>query len=343
MIKSLLFIFLFSSFIVYSQFNEKTVIEDFNKDGVKDTLHSSYDGGSGFGGTNLRIVNGRTNESFKLDNYGAYSQIQSTVIIPEILNLEKNRPFYQVLEKRLFPKIRKKAEASLLWIINGIYHHKRIKENTFFDLVINPKSKWIKGDIEIPKPYAISVEKDTLKKMFTGEFAREFKKEEKGILTYYSGVHYARRKEKKVRKIEANRNYTIYDTAHGVLVKNADKYKWLFISDVNLTGAPDKLRWPSITKVKLYGKHVVIHQSVPPDTYHNIYVVNIETGITARLKYRFYDKPGFNKNEMTTFLIQKDKIHLSIENDEYENELKVIKLNRIFKELKKMSKLVTYD
>ena len=46
--------------------------------------------------------------------------------------------------------------------------------------------------------------------------------------------------------IGRNDTYKVYSTAHGVLVKKGDQFKWVFVTDHELTGAPDKLRWPSI-------------------------------------------------------------------------------------------------
>jgi len=48
-------------FKVSAQYNQEERIEDFNNDGVKDTLQSYYDGGSAFGSTYVKIIDGKSN------------------------------------------------------------------------------------------------------------------------------------------------------------------------------------------------------------------------------------------------------------------------------------------
>lgn len=53
---------------VYGQSNLKVYVEDYNKDGVADTLKTYFDGGSGYGGKFVELVNGKTNEVHRVDN-----------------------------------------------------------------------------------------------------------------------------------------------------------------------------------------------------------------------------------------------------------------------------------
>ncbi|WP_430408856.1 hypothetical protein [Kordia sp.] len=317
------------SYQVLGQRTIKVSVNDFNNDKVIDTLKTFYEGGSGFGGRYVQIVNGKTNEHFQLTNDGCFCEIKRTVLIPPALAKTENQPFLDVLKAELLPEKRNTPDASLEWIIKSAYANKKLENNTFFDLIIDPKNNWKHHKFEYPSNYYIEVKGDTLTQLYDTSYEapkRLHKKDAKGFLTYYAHNHYRNRAGDSLQLSSSNNLYQIYHTSHGILVKKGTTHKWVFISDVSITGAPEKLRWESISMAKLLGKYLLIKQDLPPTGEYKLFVINIETGICGRLKY---DLSSID-DEKETSVIKDEKITITIENEKV-----TYKLKDIFKELEK--------
>jgi len=91
--KCFLILFLFNFYLLFAQYNEKTIIKDYNFDSIKDTLNTSYDGGGSFGGTYAKMINGKTNQSLEIDLFHAYASIKYMITIPNYYYNEENK-FY---------------------------------------------------------------------------------------------------------------------------------------------------------------------------------------------------------------------------------------------------------
>lgn len=305
------------------------VFEDFNKDGVVDTLYSVYESGSTFGGTNLKIINGKTSQVLTFSTDRCYCSIQKVFLIPPVLQKPENKFFLKKVQKELFPSIRDQPDASLQWIINGYFSNKEIAENKYFDLIVYPDISWSTKEIEVPDNYSLLIKGDTLKRLYSDKESDVYKeynfKSNYGFLKYCgSCILYGTPLPKLTSKNEV---YQIYSTSHGIYAEKGALKKWIFISDLGLTGSPDKLRWQSIGKTVLIGKYLVFQHMVPPDTEDNLYVINIETGVVVKLKYRF-ESTNYKRNA-DGFL--GDRITYI---EEYKNENPIfIEYEDLFKEL----------
>ena len=326
--KLLILVLTYFFFIVQStaQYNKKEIIADYNKDGVLDTLRSRYDGGSAFGGTYVKIIDGKTKKVFKMNSWGASSQMMRFINVNNELLQKNNKYFYKELKKRLLPKKRRKPDISLQWILNGLKHHKELEDDPYFSLIVDPKTKWKKMKTFFPEAYYYYISKKELHKLYKNDsLFLEAHKEAKNILTYFTNSHYSFNE-----KMAANHNlpvlstssskYKIYKTSHGILAKKGTKYKWLFISVSNLTGAPDNVyRWKSIGKIVLKDKYIIFKHEVPPDSSSSIYIINIETGICGELNFRpIYRKGSFSikNNNIILYLDKffKEKKTINIQN-----------------------------
>ncbi len=275
------------SFQAFGQQEKSFKIQDFNHDGVVDTLRSFYEGGSGFGGNYVRIINGKSNEIYELNTHGCFCSIKKIISIPPALTDPGNIFFLEAMTKEIFPGEKNIPDASLQWIIEGSYSTKELNRNHYFDMIIDPQIKWNDGEIKLPYTYYILLKGDTLKKLYNtdDELVEWFDKHaNKGFLIYYGHNHYRNPSGDSLSLVTGNKTYTIYRTSHGVLAKKDSLFKWLFVSDKDLTGAPGKLRWESIGKIRLIENYVIIHEELPPLETDNIFVVNIETGICGKLK-----------------------------------------------------------
>lgn len=326
--------------VIYSQFNERTVIQDFNYDGIKDTLHTHYDGGSSFGGTYAKMINGKTNKSFVIDLFHSYAEIKNVIIIPEHYYEKGNNLFINAMLKEVFPKKREKPEKSLQWILNSQFHKKDSINSLYFSEIFNPNSNWSKERIEVPNSYYININQDTLKRMEprspgSGDLLKIEK--HKGFLLYGSAVLKQNRKHKKGFKIIASSGkYKIYASDHGMYVQKKELYKWLFINDTDIVGGPQKLRWKSIKSVRIVDDFLVLEQNATPDIIHNLLLIDIKTGIVAKLKFEFTDEDRFNMDKYSKIAMIKKK-HIILR--DYER-IKKIYFKDLFKEFEKISKLV---
>lgn len=291
-----------------SQNSLDTIFKDFNNDQIVDTLINEWSSGSAFGGRDLTMINGKTNEKFKLSNFGSYSSFKRVVAVSDELNLDKNKPFLEVMKAILLPEKRQLIDSSLEWMLSAQFHNERLKEHTFFDLIAQPKTQWESQILKFPKPYYIHVSGDTLQHMISELDSEALKKSSNALLVYYAGAHYIHLKLDSLAPVARNSSYDIYKTPHAVFVKKAEQYRWVFFSDVDVTGAPDKLRWPSIHRIVLIDKYLIIHQEIPPDHTYYIHIVNIETQRVGRIKYESADNDGSDKRDFDGFKIDNGQL-----------------------------------
>jgi len=312
----------------FGQREKSFIVVDFNHDGVVDTLRSFYLGGSGFGGRSVTVINGKTNETFEFDTYGCFCSIKKTVLIPPVLNDPGNILFLDVMKKEILPEEKSFPDASLRWIIDATFSKKDLKKSKYFDLIIDSRTEWSKGPVELPSTYYISLKGDTLNQLIVKDpdFPEWYdKKTNRGFLIYYGHNHFSKRLTDSLLLVTGDRNYEVYRSSHGVLIKKDESYKWVFISDVDLTGAPGKLRWRSIGSVELLDKYIIIKQELLPNESYKLFLINIETGICGRFKFDFYAEVRTGPDETGPFLIKGETIILSIEGKQT-----FFKLNDIF-------------
>lgn len=324
--------FIILSLISYLVFGQQNIVKDINEDGVLDTLNSYYSGGSSFGGRYVKVTNGKTGEIHELNSAGSFSQIKKIILIPPALNKPENILFLDAIKNEMLPSERNLPDPSLQWIINGSYSNIELNNNAYFNQIIDPQINWTHGELKLPHTYYTLVEGDDLRKLYDSSFENPNWYNElehnKGLLIYYAHNHYRNKSGDSIKLVDSNDTYKIYKTSHGVAVKKKDKYKWLFISDIELTSAPGKLRWESIRKVTLLNKYLIIQQKLQPAENDKLYVINIETGICGSVKFKLPNSMNFNENGKNAFIVEGKSIILNVEGKQV-----VFKLKDIFKEL----------
>ncbi|NOQ72797.1 MAG: hypothetical protein GQ574_12375 [Crocinitomix sp.] len=269
----------------WAQYDSTYIYKDFNADGYSDTLLKFYDGGSGYGGYYIEIQNGATDATYAMETDACFCQIRQTLIFPKNLTEIENAPFLTAILSELLPPYRAKPDPSLSWMLAAELSNKQLESDSLFIQIINPKQSWIKGEMELPVNYYIEMKGDLLGLYYYEHTASGYAEimNDEGVMVYYAQNHYGM--EKDTLKLAAqNDTYKIYKTEHGIIAKKGNTYKWLFISDVTVTWAPEKLRWASIGKVRLVGKHILFEQHLTPHVYSPIHVINIETGKFGRFR-----------------------------------------------------------
>ena len=239
-------------------------IEDFNGDGYIDTLKSYYSGGSGFGGWYAELINGKSNEVYKLDSWSSFSDIRNITTIPEVLRKSENLDFLNTILSSIFSQIKDYPDPSLKWIIDGLSTTSKLSNSNYFNQFFSPESIWLEK-ISMPSSYSLVYDNK--------------------IITYKGHNHY-RNPTGDSLLVAANSNqYKILRTSHGLIANKEGKYKWIFITDSQLTGSPSKLRWESIGDVILKDQYVLLSQELRGSyKERNYFLIDIESGKVGRLK-----------------------------------------------------------
>ena len=321
--KTVYIFFIFLPAVLLSQDYNKYVINDYNNDGYVDTLKSYSGGGSGIGGTYISLVNGKSGEKFELNNYGCFCDIKQVILIPQSLRKEINKTFLEVIKSKLLPAKISVPDGSLEWLINANSNHKMLVENRFYDLIIKSPTQWISGKFNFPEMGYIDVKGDTLRKLFVSDHENpigyDLVKDE-GWLVYLGHNHFRNKNRDSLILVDSSSIYKVYKTSHGVILKKGIYYSWVFVTDFRLTGGPEKLRWESIGDIKLIGKYIIV-QMINSFTFSNpIFIIDIEEGVSARLKH--YDE------DFEPFTFDHGKINLKIG-----NTVKSFLITELFKEL----------
>ncbi|KGK29172.1 hypothetical protein [Cellulophaga sp. E6(2014)] len=312
--------------LIAQRYKTHTTVIDFNKDTVLDTLINYYEYGSACSGGDASIINGKTKEKLTLYNEGCYSSFMRLIRVPTALNLEINAPFLKVLKDTVLPKKRSRPDSSLNWLLSGSLSLKVVEEHPLFDRIAAPKTNWIPNELTLPEAYYITVSGDTLQKL-DRPYGNYFNQEYTTAFLVYYPIADSRAQLANLTPIIKNTEYEIYKTSHCVFVKKGKMYKWLFISDSDVMGAPDRHSWQAINQIQLIDNYVIIHQDVPPDNVYNIQIVNIETQKVARLKFEPCHETMTNKRGMDTFEIRNKKLLFTAYGDP---KVRIIPLKQLF-------------
>ena len=321
-IKYLLFCFI--PITAWTQDTE-TIHEDFNGDGYTDALSCYYSGGSGFGGRYCELKNGATNEIYEVNTQGCFCQIKNAILIPPVLGKKENKSFLEAIKKKLLPAWKDSPDPSLQWIINANNSNYELSDNIYFDLIISSPTEWVEGNIELPGTYYIDLKGNALHQLYILDLEPPDwynQKEYEGWLIYYGHNHYRNPTGDSLTLADSSRSYKAYKTSHGLIIKKEESYAWVFVTDFDLTGGPQKLRWESIKKVRISDNYVIVEQSRAPGETTNIFVIDIETGICGRMKFTSnFPEPFFIENGK--LLVEDAGYKKSFMLDEIFNELKV--------------------
>lgn len=278
--------------VAHKKDSKGLVIKDFNGDGISDTLTNQYSGGSMFGGPTIRLTDGKTKEQYELDVVSSFGTFRTPVYVPLPLAAEKNAAFLSALLERL-PELRPKPDPSLNWINYGLYHHSDLKRHPYFKRVIRFPNDWLEGEMALPQTYTIAVDPDSLLLLPPAwDDVGDWKKEPgaKYFLIYSGHNHYNNclSGDTTFSVTRESAGYKIWRTCHGLVAQKNNRYKWVFVSEAGLTGAPNKLRFGSIGYTAMTGSCLfVLH--LPTEAYDwgsRLWVIEMERGVCAEMKDR---------------------------------------------------------
>ena len=283
-----------------------TVERDINRDGWMDSLAYAYDGGSGFGGTELVLKDGRTKKSYELLLFGSKWAKCFFLACPNDFYKKGNTAFTRAVERSLLPKRRfYQAEGSLRWILDAIKMPKQVEmDSGYFYKVLLFKPYWYAGDLFMPTNYFLRLpaadSKILMPVLYDPDTPEWFNQHTKGWISYYPniGILSPTDQQKKLR---------LLSNTEAVVLQSPTAHAWIFVDETLLTGGDPK--WGRIGRTLFWNDLVLIeyfHQHT-----RGWYVVDYHKGICAQLNY-FSQEEGvihpkeivFRENgEVTTYTL----------------------------------------
>jgi hypothetical protein len=295
---------------------EPVIKNDFNADGYVDILKSYYDGGSMFGGDFIYLKDGKTKKRYEYNSFGSFGQFLRLIPFDNLLLKPDKKGFKEAIEKVLFPNIKyKELDASLDWLIQANINNQTDLKNELFSQRISFPPKWIRGEIVIDGSYYTIISDPKLFKrypIYDERNPRYDQRHRQGWLVYYGENHVD------LTLVSTSKDYSIYKTAHGVILRKGNQYCWIFINDEVLMDGPAKLTQPSINKVIFSNDLVFIHHMGGEE---HLFIVDFNKGIVGRVKDKIF--PGIE----TDFEIADNQLIIKSESKTIKIDLRKVKNN----------------
>lgn len=173
------------------------------------------------------------------------------------------------MEEILLPRKANTPDPSLQWILQGLKQQRRLSNMKYFDVFITQGIQWQPLPIQIPENYYL----ERYDEQSPVPFAY--------YLVYGGDKHYLNVKTDTLTEIYQDDNIRLWATSHGIILQKKDQYAWIFVTDIELTGAPDKLRWPSIGYIKKVENILIVNHLRPVMSDDKIYLIDLDTGKCA--------------------------------------------------------------
>ena len=243
---------------------------DINGDGVLDTMDAGSSSGSGFGSANVAIINGKTGEKFSIESESCFCAFRNKIDIPPNLLRPENASFKAKMEEELLPRKAAAPDPSLQWILEGLPYKTRLSNQKYFDVLVHDESfNWRPLPIGLPDIYYLEYHE---KKQHSSSHY---------YLTYYGHNHFANVKTDTLHERYRDDRIRIVTTAHGIILEKQGQYAWVFVTDDELTGSPDKLRWASIGYMRIVNNILIFNHVRSGSLDDKIYVIDLDTGKCA--------------------------------------------------------------
>lgn len=168
---------------------------------------------------------------------------------------------------------RTRPDPSLEWVLNADIVEFKTTSKTIFDRVVRYNKKWYPGEPLIAENYTYQLKHEDLRHM---EAIDTFD-------TYYWRYRSHNHKDdsRTLDQIDVDGS-KFYKTKHALIEFDQGSYAWIFMSGVNQTGGPSKLRWPSIVKVVKQDDMLFLQQSVVVGEY-SYWIGDLKNGFWARI------------------------------------------------------------
>ncbi|MCW3103391.1 MAG: hypothetical protein JWO09_1831 [Bacteroidetes bacterium] len=260
------------------QENEKkrSITGDFDKNGMQDSVTIFESFGSSTYSLDVRIKEG--NQTYVYGQEFGSGSFLNPVFMDKLV-FKKYKCLF--MDSVLFRYPVGKVDASLQWLLDARCSKQFLTDKTF-DLMIRYTPEW-NTNLQWPNSYKIPTDRNYCEK-----------KDSAVMYVYTADNHYinvtspAGNKEKYTALPQQGYpKLTLLKMPHAVIVKNKNKYSWIFISDEEITESGEKLRLPSIESAICSGNLVFVVQKSPEK---RVFMVNYKQGLCLRLSEELYNQ-----------------------------------------------------
>ena len=253
-----------------------------------------YDGGSGFWGNYVYVINGKSHDCFSIDDEDCICNLIRIIPIPYVLLTKENKPFLKALEKQLFlenKSEKRMPDASLEWLITAYRNNKKVN-GVFIDKVFNVPIKWYQGETELSGKYYFPIETNLFLDLFN-EYPPKpnwLDKEKKnyGWLIYHGNCNSELKLEDK------NETLKVFNTTNGIVIKHNNQYSWVFVNDYHLTGGSEKCPY-AIQYAKIYDNYIIFSRLYK--AMSTFFIIDTKSGFVGRLRYFLSADSDFKIND----------------------------------------------
>lgn len=280
----LFFLFLLMMASAFSQpYTEFQEVGDWNGDGSRDSLYGYHDSGSGFAGGGVVLINGASHDTLEMVTTYCFCAVRNLHPVPDKLLLPENAAFFEKMKEVLRIPPLQPADPILQWITFGLEHPIPTQNSSYFERAFFSPIQWYRA---LPKPnasYAILISDHDFNVQVYSSFGEwpDTTAHQTGILTF---SHYPLFSDSiEVEPSAPSGDWKIWAGKHFLQVRHGKEWAWAFVTDFQLTGGPEKMRWKSISEVFHYGKYVIVLVDMPPLGIGNWWVMNLEDGKYGQL------------------------------------------------------------
>lgn len=241
---------------------------DINADGVKDSLTIECSSGSGFGGCDCTVKNGKTGERLEWSTFHCFCTITDVVLIPEGFGKPENLKFRLAVESHIRSEVRSTVDPSLAWILNGLITHADHDEDTAVWRTFTGRTDYTTGRFtaeSLPPSYTIPLDGKALQAFCLIGYLDpiDLHGGDEGWLYYGAQNHVSSFLPRNQpsgfpEPTDTLGGKILLATAHGLVLQEKDRWSWVWITDHYLTGSPDKLRFNSIQFAEFVNEDYVI-------------------------------------------------------------------------------------
>jgi|GEM_PF-4857862 len=253
---------------------ERSFTGDFDKNGMQDSVTIFESFGSSTYSLDVRIKEGDQSYVYSQE-FGSGSFLNP--VFMDKLVFEKYKCLF--MDSVLFRYPVGKVDASLQWLLDARCSKRFLNDKTF-DLFLRYTPLW-DNNMQWPNSYKIPADRNYCEK-----------KDSAVMYVYTAGNHYINvtlpagsREIYTALPVQDNSKLTLLKTTHAVIIKNKNKYSWIFISDEEITESGEKLWLPSIDAAICSGDLVFVLQKSPEK---RVFMVNYKKGLCLRLSEELY-------------------------------------------------------
>ncbi|MFM7024011.1 MAG: hypothetical protein ACKOXB_13655 [Flavobacteriales bacterium] len=318
--------------LCFAQEDIKRFSADYNEDGTIDELTVNY-----FLGTLdfALYTDGATKAQYKFpfQRLETKHSLVKVTPIPYYFFSPAGEKALPKIDSLIYPTpLTKKADQSLLWLLDN-YVTKTKTDNKYFSSNSIFQPAWTKTKPELPRNYRILIN-DTL--LLKGLYsAQQFKDTSSSAYVTYLGKYHSDAISLNKNDINAlypmlvdtTPGFKMYQSAHGIYIKQDSLYSWVFVCDGGLYNNIQKVEWESIIGVETYNDYVIVLNQPYPAINNSLFIVDWKKGRVVELNRKFLLSAFPNVRYMESIQVTENYLYIFAKNKPSSEDLHEIKID----------------